>query len=208
MKNTSRILTWNHYLAGFIAVLSCGLLFIMIPESTNILQDGLTVMALALTVFCFFGQFETLFGAILKVLSFVSIGSFIIYMSRELPDENLLSIIRIGTGLVVLLSIIAYFVFYYIKVRRADLIKNGWLLETTLEEIVRESSDNFQQYFLKSEGKSPHTGDVIKFKSQAVSQLVAERISVGDILKVYVDKKNTKRYHFDLSDYLDDSLYL
>ncbi len=207
MKSTSRVLTWNHYLAGFIVVLSCGLLFIMIPESTNILQDGLTVMALALTVFCFFGQFETFLGAVLKVLSFVSIGSFIIYMTRELPDENLLSIIRIGTAVVVLLSVIAYFVFYYIKIRRADLIKNGWLLETTLEEIVRESSDNFQQYFLKSEGKNPVTGDVIKFKSQAVSQLVIDRVSVGDILKVHVDKKNQKRYHFDLSDYQDDSLF-
>lgn len=207
MKSTSRLLTWNHYLAGLIVILSCSLLFIMIPESTNILQDSLTVIALALTVFCFLGQFETFFGAILKVLSFVSIGSFIIYMTREFPDENLLSIIRVGTGLTVLLSIIAYLVFYYIKTRRANLVKNGWLLETSLEEVVRESSDNFQQYFLKSSGNNPTTGELIKFKSPAVSQLVSERLSVGDIIKVYVDKNNVKRYHFDLSDYLDDSLF-
>ena len=120
----------------------------------------------------------------------------------------MLVIIRIGVGILTLSSVVAYIIFFYLKSKKESLTEDGWLLESTIDEIVRDSSDNFQQYQLKSSCKHPETGDILNFKSKWFSQNVAEQLAVGNVVKVYVDKNEPKKYRLDLSEFIDDSMFL
>lgn len=207
MKKFFSQLTWNHYLAIFIGAICFFLFFATDIAEQDYLIAALSISAIGCIVFGLFGQFHTFLGALIKVFSLLVIGAFILFVTRDFPDEHLLLIIRVVVAAITSIAALAYSIFFYIKVRREGLIKNGWLLETRLEEVSRDSSDNFQQYILKSTAAHPVSGETLRFRSQVVSENVADELAIGDVIKVYLDKKNPKRYHLDMSDFLDEKVF-
>jgi hypothetical protein len=207
MKKFFSLLTWNHYLAVFISAICLSFFFATDIGEKNYFIAALSISVIGFITFGLFGQFYTFVGALIKVFSLLAVAALVLYLTRDLLDEHFLFIIRVVVSVITLIAVISYAIFFYIKVRRENLIKNGWLLETRLEEIIRESSDNFQQYILKSTASHPVSGETMRFKSQAVSQTVADELMLGDVIRVYLDKKNPKRYHLDMSDFIDEKVF-
>lgn len=201
-------LTWNHYLAILIGLLSVGLFISMDVGPDEYLVTISSILVIGFSAFGLLGQFHTLSGALIKVISMFLIGVFILYMTGDIPDENMTTIIRVGVGVFTLSSVVAYLIFFYLKTKKRRLVENGWLLESVIDEIARDSSDNFQQYQLLSSCKHPESGEMVNFKSQLIPQYVVDKLAVGDVIKVYVDKKKPERYRFDLSEFMDDSVFL
>ncbi|MCK4709883.1 MAG: hypothetical protein KAU21_14790 [Gammaproteobacteria bacterium] len=202
-KKFTDYITWNNILAVLICVAGVFGFYILTQEYMDYLEAAAVIFAVSLVLFGFLGDFYNFWGGLLKVLSVISICVALVVLTRGLQDENILSIIRIGAAVITGLTIIIFIVVSFLNARRKDLIDNGYLLDTILEEIMYDHSDNYQSCRLKTKARYPLNGDMLTFKSQLIVEIPSEQLSVGDVVKVYVDKKTPKRYAFDLSDYID-----
>ncbi|MCK5336453.1 MAG: hypothetical protein KAQ67_09825 [Gammaproteobacteria bacterium] len=198
MSKLSDLFTWNNCLAAIIAVVCLPLFYMLTQEVMSYSEAAITVITVGLVLFGFFGHFDNYLGALLKLSSVLSICIAVVFLSRNIPDESIVRVIRIGAALMACLAVIVFLGFVYFKSRRNALIENGWLLETILQEVIYDHSDNFQNCRLKTTAKQPGNGEILTFISGLIVEIPSEKLDVGDVVKVYVDKKNPKRYLFDL----------
>lgn len=208
MKIHTSWFTWNRMVATLVTVLCVSIFLVFSPEPEYMVQASLVISALGLIVFGLFGHFYSVNGALIKVFSILSIGVFIIYVSRNIDDKNMLFVIRSGVSGVTISVAIAYLVFVYIKTGKKNLLANGWLLETRVKDIIHESSDNFQNHRVITLGKHPETGEELQFRSGLLAEIPSDKLAVGGIVMVYVDKNKPEKYHMDLSEFQDDGVFL
>jgi len=192
--------TWNKGLATIIIIVAVSFFYIATQQGLDYLQAGLIVLVLGSITFGFYGEFDTYLGAIVKVISILFVCGSILYLSDGLADKNMLMIIRVAIGAVSGITILV-FIGYLVKLKKdKDLLDNSWLIDTVVEKILHESNDDsFQNTRIITTGKTPDNDNKLRFKSGIIASIPNDELTVGDIIKVNVDKNNAKKYKMDLS---------
>ena len=151
-------------------------------------------------IFFFFSRFESIFGQFLKALAYVLIGAFVVYATSDIQDETVLLMIRSIVGLVVAFGLYAFISSALNENKEDDLMKNGWKLETKVEEIIVHPGEEGNWYAIKTVGRSPSSGEELVFMSDDFIYNPDNKLSGDEKFIVYVDKNNPKRYFFDEKD--------
>lgn len=131
---------WNNVLAFFISIGAALTMFMLKTEGLGLFETIWMTLALSGIVFGLFGRFYSNLGALIKVSAILSIGIFLLYMTRDTKDEQILMIVRVVVIFMTLTAIIAHLVFFYLKNRRLQLVENGWLVKTVVISVLHESA--------------------------------------------------------------------
>jgi len=194
-------LTYNHFLGSIIIICCCIVLFnatSLAKELDVLISDiVLVVVSCGALVFGFFGHFYNIQGAIFKSLTFIAIGAIIIYVSSSIADNNIILFIRLSVGLLIVFGIYSAVNALQTAKDEEDLIKNGYLLNAVLKEVKCINTGEIYLYSIIATAKHPETGVEITFESEETTKDLEQKVSDGDIFKVYMDKKNSDRYLFN-----------
>ena len=152
-------------------------------------------------VFFFLTRFQSAIGKFFKALAYVIVGGSVIYITSELQDKTLLMIIRVIVGLVVAFGVYGFVSFVFVKNKEEHLLKNGWKLDTDYVGVDRHHNGEDFWYTIKTTARSPATGEELTFYSDEFFVNPEHNIDESKIFTVYVDKKNPKKYVFDMESY-------
>ena len=156
----------------------------------------LYIVSSGVVVFFFLSRFESIVGKFLRVLAYLAIGAFVLYVTMDMQDKTLLMIIRGIVALVVLFGMYGFISFVYFKNRNEELIKNGWKIDAVFKDVNLHSAEESSWYVIKMTGRNPETGEELTFLSDALSSNPTDKIKEDQIFTVYVDKNNPKKYSF------------
>jgi len=159
------------------------------------------IIAIGFVVFFFLSRFQNAIGKFFKALAYAIAGGFILYLTSDLQDRTLLMVIRVIVALVVAFGLYGFISFVFVKNKEDYLLKNGWKLDANYAGVDRHHSGEDYWYTIKAIARSPATGEELTFYSDEFFVNPENNVDEDKIFTIYVDKKNTKKYVFDVETY-------
>lgn len=156
------------------------------------------MVGIGMLLFIFLGNFSNIVAVTIKSLLFVIVGSLIIYGASYMPDM----LPRVAATIVGVIIVLLSFwmpIDTYVAVRREkELNDTGITVDAKLDGIGRIKR-KYTFYLLKASWRNPATQEVIYFESGLLANDPKDKITIGDTVKVLVNKNNLKHYRVDLT---------
>lgn len=150
-----------------------------------------------LVIFFFLSRLQSVIGKFLRVLAYLVVGALVFYMTADMQDKTFVMIIRVIVGLMLAFGLYGFISFLFFKNRNEDLIKNGWQIDAKYKDVNLHSAEDSTWYVMKLLGRNPETGEELIFLSESLFFNPMDKIKEDQTFKVYVDKKNPKKYCFE-----------